>query len=206
MEKILYLVKMGCDWDERATDMANSDVGNYRIRGTFHDKNGDVIFVEFGNGYAFKNGKPCSRTKLRIDHQFNTSIDWDQNKSNIKIDYDALDAYEYTKKDILRYIFNNFGVQFDRLELIDLKFCDYNYRETPGDEFIPDMKAIEQAKKIERYFYNFEKEVEKKKYINFSIYYENGKLTVLKHYNGFNDKIIIDDIYNYKFDYKVPVR
>lgn len=205
-KKILYLVKMGVDYDEKNTDMTGSDIGNYRIRGTFHDIKNNLIFIEFGNGCSFKNGKMTSRIKLRIDHQFNASIDWDENKSHIKIDYDALDAYNYTKKDILQYIFNNFGVKFDNLELIDCSICNYEYREIAGDDFQPDKKAIEQAKKIKDYFYNFEKEIEKKKYSNFSIYYENDKLTILKHYNGFNDKIIIDDIYNFNFDYKIPTR
>lgn len=206
MEKNLYLVKMGCDYKENEGDMMGSDVGNYRIRGTFHDSENNLIFVEFGSGCSFKNGKMTSRIKLRVDHQYNASIDWDENKSHIKIDYDALDAYNYTKKDILQYIFNNFGVKFDNLELIDCSICNYEYKEIAGDDFQPDKKAIEQAKKIKDYFYNFEKEIEKKKYPNFSIYYENDKLTILKHYNGFNDKIIIDDIYNFNFDYKIPTR
>lgn len=203
-KKILYLVKMGCDYDEKATDMQGSDVGNYRIRGTFHDKNGNLIFVEFGNGCQYKNKELISRTKLRIDHQFNVSQSWDENESHIKINYKQLDAYNYTKKDILQYIYKKFGVKFDALELIDTSICNYNYREVAGDEFKPDIKAIEQAQKIKDYFCNFEKEIEKKKYVNFSIYYENNKLTVLKHYNGFNDKIVIDDIYKFNFDYKIP--
>lgn len=204
MEKILYLIKMGCNYKKNEGDMIGSDVGNYRIRGTFHDNKNNLIFIEFGNGCKFKDGKMTSRIKLRVDHQFNASIDWDENKSHIKINYDALDAYNYTKKDILQYIFNNFGVKFDNLELIDRSFCDYEYSEIAGDEFQPDFKAIDQAKKIYNYFYKFEKEIEKKKYVNFSMYYENNKLTVLKHYSSFNDKIIIDDIYNFDFDYKIP--
>ncbi len=203
--KKLYLVKMGGDYNENTIDMQGSDVGNYRIRGTFHDQNNNLIFIEFGNGCSYnKNGKLFSRTKLRIDHQFNASQSWDENESHIKIKYEELDGYNYTKKDILQYIFNNFGVKFDNLELIDCCLCDYDYEKIAGDEFEPDKKAIEQAKKIKEYFHNFEKEIEGKKYPNFSIYYENGKLTILKHYNGFNDKIIIDDIYNFDFDYTIP--
>lgn len=206
-KKILYLVKMGMDYtEEKDPSMMGSDVGNYRIRGTFHDKNRNLIFVEFGNGCQYKNKELISRIKLRIDHQFNASLSWDENISHIKINYDRLDAYNYTKKDILQYIYKKFGVKFDALELINTSICNYNYREIAGDEFHPDKKAIEQAKKIRDYFYNFEKEIEKKKYVNFSIYYENNKLTVLKHYNGFNDKIVIDDIYEFNFDYKIPLK
>lgn len=202
----LYLVKMGGDYDEKNTDMKGSDVGNYRIRGTFHDKNNNLIFIEFGSALKYKGKKIISRIKLRVDHQFNMSIDRDENVSHIKIDYKSLEAYNYTKKDILKYIYNNFGVQFDELVLIDTRLCNYDYEKISGDEFQPNLEDIKQAKKIHDYFYNFEKNIEGKKYPNFSIYYENDKLTVLKHYNGFNDKIVIDNIYKFDFDYKVPVK
>lgn len=206
MGKILYLVKMGCDYDNREIDMMGSDVGNYRIRGTFHDINNNLIFVEFGNGCQYKGKKLISRIKLRLDHQFNASQDWDENKSHIKINYDELDGYNYTKNDILLYIYKKFGVQFDKLELIDTSICNYDYKEISGDTFNPNNEEIKQAKKIKEYFYKFEKEIEGKKYPNFSIYYEKDKLTVLKHYNGFNDKIIINDLYNFDFNYKIPAR
>jgi len=204
MEKNLYLVKMGCDYNENETDMQGSDVGNYRIRGTFHDKKGNLIFIEFGSGCKYQNNKLINRIKLRIDHQFNASQDWDENKSHIKIDYQKLDAYNYTKKDILLYIQKKFGVKFDNLILIDRSICNYDYKKIAGDEFIPDTKAIEQAQKIKDYFYKFEKEQEGKKYPNFSIYYDNDILTVLKHYNGFNDIISIKNIYDFDFNYKIP--
>lgn len=204
MEKNLYLVKMGCDYNESETEMQGSDVGNYRIRGTFHDKNNNLIFIEFGSGCKYAKNKLVSRIKLRIDHQFNASQDWDENKSHIKIDYQILDAYNYTKKDILLYIQKQFGVKFDNLILIDRTICNYDYKQTAGDEFIPDEKAIKQAQKIKDYFYKFEKEQEGKKYPNFSIYYDNDILTVLKHYNGFNDIIQIKNIYDFDFNYKIP--
>lgn len=205
--KNLYLVKMGMDYnEENAPEMKGSDVGNYRIRGTFHDKNGDVIFVEFGNGYERnKDGKTIFDIKLRVDFQFNTSIDWDCNISSIKIDYDMLDNYNYTKKDILRYIKDVFGVEFNNLELIDTRFFNYDYEKIPGDEVIVDNEKVEQAKKIYDYFYNYEKEVEKKKYPNFSMYYENDVLTVLLHYNCYNDIVKIEDEFKFDFNYIKPV-
>ena len=195
---------MGMDYKSEG-EMEGSDVGNYRIRGTFHDKDNKLIFIELGNTPEYDNkGRITSHIKLRVDHQFNTNKDWDENKSHIKIDYEELKAYRYTKKDILLYIYNKFGVKFDNLELIDRCTCDYDYKEIAGDKFEPDKKAIAQAEKIKDYFYNFEKEIESKKYPNFSIYYENGKLTVLKHYNCYNDKIVIDDIFKFDFNYKMP--
>lgn len=139
---ILYLVKMGCDYEPDTYDMKGSDVGNYRIRGTFHDKNNDIIFIEFGSGCRYKNNKLINRTGLRIDHQFNTSIDWDENKSHIKIDYTELDSYNYTKSDILKYIKNKFGVCFNNLILIDTRLFDYDYTKIAGDEIKPDFNYI----------------------------------------------------------------
>lgn len=201
--KKICLVKMGMDYTEESDQsMTGSDVGNYRIRGTFHDCNGDLIFIEFGNCYKYLNHKPINRIGLRIDHQFNTTKSWDENKSHIKINYKQLEAYNYTKHDILKYIKNKFGVKFDELILIDSTICDYEYREIAGDEFQPDTKAIKQAQKIKDYFYKFEKKVEGKKYPNLSTYFENHNYIVLKHYNEYNVKLLIDDIYEFDFDYK----
>ena len=204
LRKNLYLVKMGGDYKNEG-DMLGSDVCNYRIRGTFHDKDNNLIFIEFGHTCQYNSKeKVISRIKLMVHHQFNASKDWNENNSHIKIDYEELKAYNYTKKDILSYIYNKFGVKFDKLELIDCCTCDYDYKKIAGDKFEPDKKAIVQAEKIKDYFYNFEKEIEGKKYPNFSIYYENGKLTVLKHYNCYNDKIVINDIFKFDFNYKMP--
>lgn len=201
--KNLYLVKMGGNYENKG-EMEGSDVGNYRIRGTFHNSNGDLIFIEFGNGMQWKNKKCVSRIQLRIDSQYNKTISDDENKSHIKIDYEELKSYRYTKEDILKYIYKNFGVKFDNLKLIDSCITNYDYNKIAGDEFVPDEKAIKQAEKIRDYFTNFEKEIEGKKYPNFSIYYENNNLIVLKHYNGFNDKIIIENLNNFNFNYEIP--
>lgn len=207
MEKTLYLVKMGMDYDNNNLEMKGSDVGNYRIRGTFHDKNGDVIFVEFGNGCQYdKNFKKISNIKLRVDFQFNASIDWDCNNSSIKIDYDLLDNYNYTKQDILRYIKDVFGVEFDNLDLIDTSLFNYDYKEITGDEIKPDLKKIEQVKKIRDYFYKYEKEIEGKKYPNFSMYYQDNILTVLLHYNCYNDIVKIENEFEFDFNYKKPIK
>lgn len=204
--KKLYLVKMGMDYKEEG-EMTGSDVGNYRIRGTFHDKDNNIIFVEFGIGYERNSkGKTISSIKLCVDFQFNTTISWDCNESSIKIDYDLLKNYNYTKADILRYIKDVFGVEFNSLELIDTSICNYDYHTTTGDNFRPDEELIAQNQKIKDYFYNYEKNVEGKQYPNFSIYYnENNKLTVLLHYNCYNDIITIDNPFEFDFNYQKPV-
>lgn len=203
--KKLYLVKMGMDYKEEG-EMTGSDVGNYRIRGTFHDKDNNIIFVEFGRGYERNSkGKTISSIKLCVDFQFNTTISWDCNESSIKIDYELLKNYNYTKADILRYIKDVFGVEFESLELIDTSVCNYDYHTTPGDTFQLDEKLIAQNQKIRDYFYNYEKNVENKRYPNFSMYYENNKLIVLLHYNCYNDIITIDNPFEFDFNYQKPV-
>lgn len=209
MNKILYLVKMGWDYDESTPDMVGSDVGNYRIRGTFHDSNNNLIFAEFGNGIIWKVNKKgesiiSSRIGLRIDHLFNATQDWDENQSHIDFRKDNLKAYRYTKADILKYIYKKFKVRFESLELIDCRFVDYDYKITAGDEVKIDIELIKQNKKIYDYFYNYEKNIECKRFPNFSMYYESGVLTVTKHYNGFNDYIKIENPFEFNFDYKIP--
>lgn len=205
-KNILYLVKMGCDYTEESdVEMIGSDIGNYRIRGTFHDKNNDLIFIEFGNGYERNSkGITTSKIKLRVDHQFNKTKSDDENESHIKIDYEKLKKYNYTKKDILKYINRKFGVKFDKLELIDTTITNYNYNLIPGDDFKPNLEEIKQAKKIKEYFYKFEKEKLGKKYPNFSTYYEENNFKVLLHYNCYNDVLTIKDLFKFDFNYKVP--
>lgn len=66
----------------------------------------------------------------------------------------------------------------------------YNY----ADEFTPDWEVIKRAKKIHEYFYQLEKS-EGKKFPNFSLYNDEGdktKLYLIRYYNGYNKKWLID--------------
>lgn len=204
-EKVLYFLGMGCDYsEEKDPAMKGSDVGNYRIRTTFHNKNGDIIFLEVGNGCQYNNKfVKISDIALRVDHQYNKTISNDENESHIKIDRDILKKYKYTKKDVINYINEVFGVLFDDIIILD-RFSEFDYHKETGDTFKPNFEKIEQAKKIDKYFYNFEKNTLKKQYPNHSTYFEDGKLKVLLHYNCYNDIVFIDDVFSYNFDYKAP--
>lgn len=205
--KKLYFMGMGMDYDPaRDIDMAGSDVGNYRIRTTFHDKNGDIIFVEFGRGYLRENKKVISSIALRIDFQFNKSVDEDCNKSGIKIDYEKLNQYRYTKKDIVAYLNETFGTEFDDIEVLERRFSKFDCDKYCGDEFTPNYEEIEQAKKIYKYFYKYEKEVRGKEYPNHSAYFDGDVFKVLIHYNCYNDYVIIDNVFEYDFNYQPPAK
>lgn len=205
--KKLYFMGMGMDYDPtERMDMAGSDVGNFRIRTTFHDKNGDVIFVEFGNGYIWHNQKVISHIGLRVDFQFNKSVDEDCNKSGIKIDRDKLDKYRYTKKDIVAYLNETFGTEFEDIEVLDVRLSRFDCNKHCGDEFTPNYEEIEQARKIYQYFYNYEKEVRGKEFPNHSAYFDGDVFKVVIPYNCYNDYVIIDNVFEYDFNYQPPAK
>ncbi len=205
--KKLYFMGMGMDYDPaKEIDMAGSDVGNYRIRTRFNDKNGDIIFVEFGRGYLRENGKVISSIALCVDHQFNWTIDENENGSHIVVDREQLKKYRYTKKDIVAYLNETFGTEFDDIEVLDVRYSKFDCHKYCGDEFTPNYEEIEQAKKIYQYFYKYEKEVRGKEYPNHSAYFDGDVFKVLIHYNCYNDYVLIDNVFEYDFNYQPPAK
>ena len=205
--KKLYFMGMGMVYDpKKETDMSGSDVGNYRIRTTFHDKNGDVIFIEFGRGYKRKDGKIISSIALCIDHQFNMTLDKNENGSHIVIDYNEVGKYSYTKADIVKYLNKTFGTKFNDIEVLDPRYSRFDCDKYCGDEFTPDYEEIEQAKKIYQYFYDYEKNVRGKEYPNHSAYFDGDVFKVIIHYNCYNDYVIIKNVFDYDFNYKQPAK
>lgn len=202
----LYFLAMGMNYtEEKNTDMKGSDIGNYRIRTTFHDSRGDVIFIEATRGYEReKKGNQyiiTNNIKLHIDHLFNKTISDDENKSHIKPNEKYLK--NYTKKDLLYFINKQFNTNYDEIVVVS-SLSQFDYNKTTGDEFILDTEKLAKVMEIDKYFYSYEKETRKKEYPNYSIYWNDEKLEVLLHYNCYNDIVIIDDVYNYNFDYKKP--
>lgn len=205
--KKLYFMGMGMDYDPKdRTDMEGSDVGNFRIRTTFHDKNGDVIFVEFGSGCVWNNGKVISNIGFRVDFQYNRTIDENCNKSAITIDHEKLKNYRYTKRDIVKYLNETFGTDFDDIEVLNVRYSKFDCYKDCGDEFVPNYEEIEQAEKIDQYFYNYEKEVRGKQYPNHSAYFKDNKFIVLVHYNCYNHYVTIDNVFEYDFNYQPPAK
>ena len=201
----LYFLAMGCDYvagEKHAEDMTGSDVGNYRIRTTFHDSENNVIFAEFSRGYEYdENLKIKNSIKLCINHLYNKTISDDENESHI--DFRSDNYGNYTKKDILDYINKKFKTNYDELVVVS-HLSQFDYNKTTGDDFVLDVKKLSKTLEIEKYFYDYEKEILKKQYPNHSIYWENDILKVLIHYNCYNDIVEIEDIYNYSFNYQKP--
>lgn len=202
-ENKLYFLAMGMDFTpERDTDMKESDVLNYRIRTTFHDKDNNIIFIEVSRGYERDSkGRNTNTIKLHINHLYNRTLSENENDSYIRPN----DKYikNYTKEDILYFINKSFGTNFEELIVVS-HLSQFDYNKTTGDNFRLDVKKLTKVLEIDKYFYKYEKEVLKKQYPNHSIYWKNGKLEILMHYNGYNDIIKIDDVFNYKFNYKKP--
>lgn len=66
----------------------------------------------------------------------------------------------------------------------------YNY----ADEFTPDWEAVRRAEEIYEHFYKLEQS-EGKKFPNFSLYNNESdktRLYLIRHYNGYNKKWLID--------------
>lgn len=100
---------------------------------------------------------------------------------------------------ILAFV-NSLGASFDKICVLpdlagyrvhsDDSEKRYNY----ADEFTPDWEVIKRAKEIHEYFYQLEQS-EGKKFPNFSLYNDEGdktKLYLIRHYNGYNKKWLID--------------
>lgn len=95
---------------------------------------------------------------------------------------------------------NSLGASFDKICVLpnlagyrvhsDDRAKRYNY----ADEFTPDWEVIKRAEEIHKYFYQLEQS-EGKKFPNFSLYNEENdktKLYLIRHYNGYNKKWLIN--------------
>ena len=194
---------MGMNYNPQIeTDMKGSDVGNYRIRTTFHDKDNNIIFIEVSRGYELDDKMRYKNTiKLHIDSLYNKTISEDENKSYIEPNEKYI--HNYTKKDILYFINRSFNTDFEELEVVS-HLSQFDYDKMTGDTFKLNVEKLTKVMEIDKYFYNYEKNILKKQYPNHSIYQENDQLIILVHYNCYNDFIKIDDVFNYAFDYQKP--
>lgn len=128
-------------------------------------------------------------------------------------------SFEYSKAEILRIVNEYFDGDFDEVVILpclsdyrvhkdNVSKIDYgNYGECPfnlSDDFIYDKSRTEQAKKIKAYFDDYEKTVMGKHYPNNSVYFEHGVLKVLIHYNCYNDRLEIPDVFAFDFNYQRP--
>lgn len=196
--EIVYLEMTGCD------TAYEFDV----------DKKGNRVERKI-NG-AFGHVSHCHKSKFEQD--IDGEMRWtDCNKYNYFYPLRAREnvnyTFEYTKAGILQMVNNYFDGDFDEVVILpDLagyrvhadkyrrEKCPYNLM----DDFVFDTARTQQAEKIKQYFNDFEKNVLGKRYPNNSVYFENDILKVVIPYNGFNDKLEIANVFDFKFDYEKP--
>lgn len=205
--KTLYFEGAGC--------VPRGDLENCRIRTAFTLDNGKKVYLEIMGFEVTKHTAAiyAGLTNVTyIDYCFYITGDKDDCQKNRIYEEDGKTIerqkhFEYNRENLLAFV-NSLGASFDAVEILpDLAGYrvhkdggGYNY----GDEFYYDRERTAQAEKIKQYFYDFEKNELGKEYPNFSIYFANDILKVVIHYNRFNHKFDIPDVYAFGFDYKKP--
>jgi len=207
--KILYFE--GAGWADADTSKA-SDVGNCRIRTAFTNNNGKKIYLEMTSCMIHKYNKKrfigFKNVVGFVDSCFYIFGDDDENKHRIS-DVERSTVIEFTKVNVLSLINNKLNCSFD--DFITLpNLAGYSVHKSDGgynfgDKFVFDEKLTAQREKINKYFYDFEKNTLGKQYPNFSCWVNNkGGLSISIPYSCYNDNFNIDDVYSYNFDYKMP--
>lgn len=204
MNKTLYFE--GAGWSKADTSIKT--IGNCRIRTSFINNEGKQIYLEMGSGsiYSKKHKKEIERYFLHIDFCFYvTGGDDDCNNSRIYFDRkDLRNNYDYSKKDILKWINKNLDCSFDIVEVLpDLGGYNVHGNKTYNlmENYIYNLELIKKREKIEKYFYDLEK-TEGKQYPNFSLWVDDkdfNLLHLLRHFNGYNKHWLIrTDAENWK--------
>ena len=207
--KTLYFEGAGC--------VPRGDLENCRIRTAFTLDNGNKVYLEISGIEVTKSMLPVYKAYKNVgfvDHCFYITGGYN-NENNSKVyredgiayERNSQTFFEYDPENLLAFV-NGLGASFDAVQILP-NLAGYRVHKDGGgynfaDEFTYDIERTVQAEKIKQFFYEFEKNELGKKFPNFSIYFDNDILKVLIHYNGFNHKIEIPDVYAYTFDYKKP--
>lgn len=122
----IVLRKMGMDFMSYYS--GSSDVGNYRVRAEFTDKNGIVVVVDFGGyerkeSYKKKNGKTDYRTvnknALHVDGCYRdsdgTGRDYAYFLKNNGFDFTK---YDFTIEGILQFLSDVTELEFTEIEFV----------------------------------------------------------------------------------------
>lgn len=118
MKKVLYFEGAGMEVYEKG-----SNVGNYRIRTSFLNNEGEHIYLEL-SGVNHNNKKAkLFGWKTYIDHVFNISISTDENESRISVNTKTIDGY--SKDSIINWINQNLNCSFEDMEILD-RMEDYS--------------------------------------------------------------------------------
>ena len=116
---ILYFEGAGGDFNIKEH---NSDVGNYRIRTVFKDKNGHLIYLECQSGNRYFKNKIISNNALYVSFCLDITKNPDCNESNLlKSDEqrNIINAFDYTKEHITKWINSKCNVNFDSIQVLN---------------------------------------------------------------------------------------
>lgn len=206
-EEVKTLYFEGAGWS--GADTSINTIGNCRIRTSFINNEGKQIYLEMGAGtiYNKKCKNEIERYYLYIDFCFYvTGGEDDCNNSRIHFDWQNLkDNYNYTKKDIIRWINENLNCNFDTIEVLpdlggySVHGDNSTYNLMENYNYNPEL--IVKREEIQKHFYNLEKS-KRKEYPNFSLWVDDkdfNLLHLLRHFNGYNKHWSIrTDVENWK--------
>lgn len=132
-KKVLYFEGAGWDFHEEE-NFANSDVGNFRIRTSFLNNNGEQIYIEMGNTVQYdKKGKNVERYGLWVDFCFKVPSNGEEIQYHeiYKRHIEHLEnrKLDYSKEAITKWINERLNCDFDTIHVLD-RMYGYN---THGD-------------------------------------------------------------------------
>lgn len=190
--KTLYFEGAGC--------VPRGDLDNCRIRTAFTLDNGKKLYLEIsgievtkGHSSRIKNFTNCAF----VDHCHYIDGVGEEGET-IRAEERATN-FEYNRENLLKFV-NGLGASFDYVVILP-HLAGYRVHKDGGgynyaDEFKFDADRTEQAEKIERYFYDKEKE-RGVKFPCFSIWFENDILKV-RFFDG-RGQLEIADVYSFNF-------
>lgn len=97
----LYLKKMGCDFFKGDTSTKASDVGNYRVRVAYRNKNGELVHGDF--------------SRLPLNNTITTDLQVGYSRHLIK----GAGEHHYTIADILKVVNSDSAIQYDNAEVVE---------------------------------------------------------------------------------------
>lgn len=162
---ILYFEGAGIDFNIKEH---NSDVGNYRIRTVFKNKNGHLIYLECQRGNRYFKNKVISNNTLYVSACFDITKNPDCNQSNLlKPDEqkNIINAFDYTKEHITKWINSKFNANFNSIQVLDF-FDGYRVFNNSGtynimDYFILNPERTQKRKIAYKYMCKHSKKMRK---------------------------------------------
>lgn len=124
MAEVLKLIKLGNDFRPGTPECTESDLENYRLRVEFTDKNGISVIGDLGRKnemtYIGARGQKLKRPRVVETNKLCVSFSY-YNKNGSCLRYVPVEheKYHYTKHDVMQFISELTGIQYDRIEIED---------------------------------------------------------------------------------------